>query len=144
MTYARLLPLSGWKQGNHYCGKPYRMEKANRVRQNSSWVPATDIYNTEDSYLFKMEVPGFSKEDVNIEFQDGVLTIKGEHKPQVESDDITHHFLERKTSSFSRSFQLPKSVDGSKIEATMTRGMLEVKIAKPEEKKPKSIDIKFN
>jgi HSP20 family protein len=145
MTYARLSPQSGRKCGNHYHGVPYNSKSEEKRNQNiSSWVPATDIYNTEDSYLFKLEVPGFAKEAVNIEFKDGILTIKGELNETIESDDNKYHWTERKTGSFSRSFRLPKSVDGSTIEATMSRGILEVKVAKPEEKKPQSIDIKSN
>lgn len=109
-----------------------------------SWKPATDIIDTESDYILKMEVPGFSKDDMNIEFKDSILSVSGEVKQQEDSEDISYHWTERHKGSFSRSFRFPRSIDGKRIDAKLKDGILELKVAKPEESKPRNIEIKFN
>jgi HSP20 family protein len=107
----------------------------------ASWYPATDIFETKDDYVFKLELPGLSKEDINIEFSDNTLSIKGERKEEKEVKKENYHRIESYTGTFSRSFNLPKNVDANKINATMKDGILELRIAKAEEKKTKAIPI---
>jgi HSP20 family protein len=107
----------------------------------SSWYPTTDIYETKDDYVFKLELPGLSKEDINIEFNDNTLSIKGERKEEKEVKKENYHRLESYSGTFSRSFNIPKNVDPNKINATMKDGILELRIAKAEEKKTKAIPI---
>ena len=109
-----------------------------------SWKPATDIIDTKDDYVLKMEVPGFNKEDMNIEFKDSILSVSGEVKQKEDSEDMSYHWTERQKGRFSRSFRLPRNVDGKKIDAKLKDGILELKVAKPEETKPKSIDIQLS
>lgn len=109
-----------------------------------SWKPATDIIDTKEDYILKIEVPGFSKDDMNIEFKDSILSVSGEAKQMEDSEDQSYHWTERRSGGFSRSFRFPKNVDGKKIDAKLKDGILELKVAKPEETKPKSIEIQFN
>jgi len=106
-----------------------------------SWYPAVDIFDTKDEYVFKLEVPGLSKEDVNVEFHNHVLTIKGEKKEDREIKKENYHRIESFSGSFSRSFTLPKNADAGKIDASMKNGILELRIAKAEETKAKAIPI---
>lgn len=106
-----------------------------------SWYPATDIYETKEEYVFKLEVPGLAKEDVNVEFNNNVLSIKGEKKEEKEVKKENYHRVESYKGTFSRSFTLPKDVDAAKIAASMKDGILELRVAKAEEKKAKSISI---
>ena len=105
------------------------------------WYPATDIYETEDGYVFKLEVPGLKKEEINIEFNENTLSIKGEKKEENEVKKEDYHRVESCSGTFSRSFALPHTIDHKKIDAKMKNGVLELRVAKAEEKKPKTITI---
>lgn len=107
----------------------------------ASWYPTTDIFETKDDYVLKLEVPGLSKEDVNIEFCNNTLTIKGEKKEEKEVKKENYHRIESYCGSFSRLFNLPQNVDVKKINATMKDGILELRIAKAEQKKATAIPI---
>ena len=107
----------------------------------TSWYPAADIYETKDDYVFKLEVPGLSKDDINIECNGNTLSIKGEKKEEKEVEKENYHRIESYCGTFSRSFNLPKNVDPNKTNANMKDGILELRIAKAEEKKTKAIPI---
>lgn len=107
-----------------------------------SWYPVTDIFETKDDYVFKMEVPGLAKDEINIEFSDNSLHVKGERKETKEVERENYHRIESWAGSFSRSFSLPRDTDAAKINAEMKNGILELRIAKAEEKKAKAIPIK--
>jgi len=106
-----------------------------------SWKPSTDIYDTKENIVLKMDLPGVSKEDVNVEFKDNALTITGERKNGKKEDDSCLCASERASGKFSRSFRFPANIDGAKIDASMKDGILELRIAKPEERKPRIIPI---
>lgn len=106
-----------------------------------SWYPATDIFETKDDYVFKLEVPGLSKEDVNVEFHENILSIKGEKKVEKEVNEENYHRIESFSGSFSRSFTLPRNANPEKIKASLKDGVLELRVSKAEEKKSKAITI---
>jgi len=105
------------------------------------WCPLTDIYETEEEYIFKVELPGMDKKDINIEVKDDVLWIRGERREDMDANKDNYHRIESRSGKFSRSFRLPRGIDQEKIKASMKNGILELKVAKPEEKKPKAISI---
>jgi HSP20 family protein len=107
----------------------------------TSWYPAADIYETKNDYVFKLEIPGLSKEDINIECNGNTLSIKGEKKEETEVKKENYHRIESYCGTFARSFNLPKNVNPNKIDAAMKDGILELRIAKAEEKKTKAIPI---
>ncbi len=109
----------------------------------NSWSPSTDIYKTKDDYVFKLEIPGMNKDDIQIEFNNDTLTIKGDRKEEKEINKEDYHRTERCCGSFSRSFNLPKNVDEKNIDASMKDGILELRIPKKEEAKIKAIPIKI-
>lgn len=104
--------------------------------------PAVDIKETPKEYLVRVEVPGISKKDIEIEISDNILTIKGERKFEKEEKGESYHRVERSYGSFCRSFTLPTQVASDKIEANFKDGLLDIKIPKAEEKIPKKIEIK--
>jgi len=108
-----------------------------------SWSPTTDIFETKDEYILKLEVPGISKDDIQIEFNQDTLTVKGERKEEKEVNKDNYHRIERCCGSFSRSYTLPKNVDEKKIDASMKDGILELQIPKQEESKTKTLPIKI-
>ena len=107
----------------------------------SSSYPVTNIYETKDNYVFKLEVPGLNKDDLNIEFNDNILTVKGERKDETKVNRDDYHRFESYCGTFSRSFSVPRDVDTKKIEANLKGGILELQLKKAEEKKAKAIPI---
>ncbi len=105
------------------------------------WNPVADIYETKEAYVFKVELPGISKEDIKVELTGDNLTIKGERKEEKEVKKDDYHRVERFSGSFLRSFRLPKNADAQNMKATMKEGILELKIPKSEESKSKAIPI---
>lgn len=107
---------------------------------SGAWVPPVDVAETQDKILVRAEVPGVRQEDIQIEFENGLLTIRGERKIE-KSEGLTWHRVERVYGNFSRSFTLPRTVDPEKITATYREGILEIEVPKREEAKPKNIRI---
>jgi HSP20 family protein len=105
------------------------------------WVPPVDLVEAEDHFVLKADLPGLSEEDVSIEVQDGSLTISGERKAEHEERTRGWYRIERAFGSFNRSLTLPDGVDADRIEASFSHGVLEVRIPKPEERKPRRIEI---
>jgi HSP20 family protein len=105
------------------------------------WAPAVDLLEREHSLVLRADLPGLKEDDVQIEVRDNVLTISGERQAESEDSEQGYYRIERAFGSFSRSLTLPDGVDADKIEAHFEDGVLEVKIPKPEERKPKRISI---
>jgi HSP20 family protein len=109
--------------------------------QNERWVPAMDLAEAEDHFVLKADLPGLSEDDVAIEIQDNTLTISGERKAESERTEGGWHRVERLFGRFSRSLALPEGVDADGVTASFDKGVLEVRIPKPEERKPRRISI---
>ena len=112
-----------------------------RERESRRWVPQMDLVEAEDHFVLKADLPGLDEGDVSIEVQDGTLTISGERKAEHESRERGWYRIERSFGSFSRSLTLPDRVDPDGISASFDRGVLEVRIPKPEEHKPRRVEI---
>ena len=107
---------------------------------SGTWVPPVDVAETQDRILVRAEVPGMKQEDISIEFENGLLTLRGDRKLE-KAEGVTWHRVERIYGNFSRSFTLPRSVDPERISATYREGILEIEVPKREEAKPKHIKI---
>jgi HSP20 family protein len=105
------------------------------------WVPAMDLVEHDDHFLLRADLPGLTENDVNIELNDGSLTISGERRAEHARQERGFYRLERQFGPFSRTLTLPDGIDGGQIEASFTNGVLEVWIPKPEERKPRRIPI---
>jgi HSP20 family protein len=105
------------------------------------WMPAMDLVETEDHFVLRADLPGLSEENVNIEVEDRVLTISGERKAEHETTKEGYHRVERAFGAFSRSLTLPEGIDPEAVSASFDRGVLEVRIPKPEQRKPRKISI---
>ena len=107
-----------------------------------SWMPAVDIFETNDrEYVLKAELPDMKREDINITFDSGVLTLIGERKPEFDDTQGTFHRSERAYGRFSRSFTLPATVDANRISASYKEGVLTIRVPQREEAKPKQIAV---
>jgi HSP20 family protein len=105
------------------------------------WVPAMDLVETEDHFVLRADLPGMGQDDVRIELEDNVLTLSGERKAEHREREEGFYRVERAFGSFSRSLTLPKGVDADAVAATFDNGVLEVRIPKPEQVKPRRISI---
>jgi HSP20 family protein len=112
-----------------------------QTEQARRWVPPVDLVEAEDHFVLKADLPGLSEGDVNIEVQDGTLTISGERKAEHEQREKGWYRIERSFGHFSRSLTLPDGVDPDRIAASFNTGVLEIRIPKPEERKPRRIAI---
>jgi HSP20 family protein len=105
------------------------------------WVPAMDLVEVGDALVLRADLPGLRREDVNIEVKDGILTVSGERKDEHEEKADGYYRVERTFGSFSRTLTLPKGIEAEGIAADFADGVLEVKIPKPEDRKPHRIQI---
>jgi HSP20 family protein len=105
------------------------------------WAPPVDISERKDAYVLTVELPGVKVEDLEIAFQDGLLTIQGARSLAQDSADEQFHVLERRYGLFRRSITLPLHVQADAIEASTEDGVLQVVVPKVEEAKPKRIEI---
>lgn len=108
-----------------------------------AWHPAVDILENEKEIIIKAELPGIDLSDVSIEIADNLLTIKGERRFERDTKKENYHRVERSYGSFLRSFTLPGTVDQTKINAKLKDGILEVKLPKTENLKPKQIPVEI-
>jgi HSP20 family protein len=115
-----------------------------RASESLGWTPATDIYEDEEGLTLKFELAGVEPKDVDVRFENGVLTIKGERKLEKEEKKENYHRVELSYGAFNRSFSLPLTVDADKIEAESKVGVLVIHLPKKAEAKPKSIQVKVN
>ena len=118
-----------------------------RVKPTSNtgvWYPPVDILESKDSYLLRAEVPGMKKEDFHVEVKERTLTLSGERKADERSNGVKYHSVERLAGKFTRVFSLPKTVKDDGIEATYRDGILEIRVPKLEEAKPRQIEITVN
>jgi HSP20 family protein len=105
------------------------------------WAPAVDVEETPDHLVFRAELPGMSREAIDVELEDGVLTIQGEKKEEEREENAQGLLYERRWGTFTRRFTLPRAVDANSITATYNNGILTVRVPKAEEAKGRKIEI---
>jgi len=106
-------------------------------------TPNADIRETKDDVVLSLELPGLSKEEVNLSVENGILTISGERKAAHDEKD-QYHLQECCYGKFTRRFTLGEEIDAEKISAKMDKGILEVTLGRKEAVKPKKIDVKIH
>lgn len=120
---------------------PSRVEPSRELLTMADWTPSVDISETDTAYVIKGEIPGVNKEDVKINIEAGMITIRGERKQEKEEKDKKFHRIERSYGSFMRSFRLPDNVDETAVKAEFKDGMINVTLPKSAKTKAKSIDV---
>jgi HSP20 family protein len=124
---------------NTFFDQPSQAGRSNGTTRR--WLPPMDLVEAADHYVLRADLPGLADEDVNIQLEDNVLTISGERKAEHQDQQDGYYRLERAFGSFTRSLTLPDGVDPNTVEAHFDRGVLEIRIPKPEQKKPKTVQI---
>ena len=105
------------------------------------WNPKVDLYEKDDNFVIKAELPGVVKKDITIDLKDRILTLSGERSYDNDVKEENYYRRERSYGKFQRAFTLPADVDSDKIKAEFKDGVLQVEVPKPEEQKPKQVTI---
>ena len=119
-------------------GHPGAVARGERV-----WAPLVDMYETKEDVVLSFELPAVSEKDVNVSITGDLLTVKGERRFDQELNEESYHRLERVYGKFERTVQLPMPVQPDKVKATYRDGMLQVKLPKAEEVKPRETKIEL-
>ena len=146
--------LTRWEPLREFATMQDRMHRMNRLFRESyspespeealtttSFAPPVDIYEDEHNITLKLEVPGIDEKDIDVRIEGNTLTVHGERKIEKEEKEENFRRVERQYGSFTRSFTLPSSVDLSQVSADYAQGVLNIKLAKKAEAKPKQIKV---
>ena len=115
-----------------------------RSTESYGWTPAVDVFEDVEGVTFKFDLPEVDAKDVDVRFEDGVLTVRGQRKLEREDKRESYHRIERSYGVFARSFTLPATLDSEKVTAEQKNGVLRIFVPKRAEAKPKSISVKVN
>ncbi|HEX6581725.1 MAG TPA: Hsp20/alpha crystallin family protein [Actinomycetota bacterium] len=115
---------------------------AGRAFSRDTWVPALDVRESQDRFDVTVDLPGLDPDDVNVTFEDGMLSITGKREFSAEDRGETWHRIERSFGTFARSMRLPQTADTERIEATFDKGVLTVSVPKTEQAKPRTIEVR--
>ena len=127
---------------NRFLDDPFfRIGRMDEDANLGRWNPAVDLYEKDDHFEIKAELPGVDKNDIKVDLKDRVLTLSGERTSDNEVKEENYYRKERSYGKFQRVFTLPADVDSDKITAEFKAGVLRVEVPKPEEKKAKQVTI---
>jgi HSP20 family protein len=126
---------------NRLFGRTFTGGESLRPSAAGAWMPAMDVFETEDTIVAKLELPGIEPNDVEVAVEDSTLTVSGRREFETETNEENYHRVERRYGSFSRSIALPQTADVEKVSARFDKGVLEISVPKAERAKPKKIEI---
>jgi HSP20 family protein len=110
-------------------------------RSSQSWIPTADVWEAENAIVYAFDLPGVSEEQISVELDDGALTITAEREREQTVDDGRYFRFERRFGTFTRTIGVPQGVTEDSVTATYKNGVLEVHVAKPEQPKPRKIQV---
>jgi HSP20 family protein len=117
-------------------------ERALGRDRQTPWMPAMDVYETDEKLVVTLELPGLSASDVDVQVEDSTLTINGKREFSNEVNEEHYHRIERRYGQFSRAVTLPPQVDAGRVDARFEDGVLTVEVPKTEKAKPKKIEVR--
>ena len=119
-------------------------DRAYRTGESVGWTPSCDIYEDAEGVTLRFELAGVEPKDVDVRFENGVLTVRGERKLEAEDKRENYHRIERSYGTFTRSFSLPGTLDPERIKAETKNGVLSITLPKKAEAKPRAIQVKVS
>jgi HSP20 family protein len=122
-------------------GRLFGMLREGNGQAARSWVPALDVWETDNEIIYAFDLPGIPEDEISVEFEDGSLTVSAERERKHEVSDDRYYRFERHFGTFSRTIGLPQGVSEKDLSADYSNGVLEVHVRKPEETKPRRIQI---
>lgn len=146
------MQLIKWRPRNDIFGFPHHLNnffddffypklKSPDTEKTWLWNPVVDVYEEEDNFVIKAELPGVSKDGITVDVKDRILTIKGERSADNEVKEDRYYRRERVYGHFERTFNLPADVNPDAVKAQYTDGVLKVTVPKPETQKPRQITV---
>ena len=142
--------LTRWEPFREFSTLQDRMNRLFRETQgntqddsltSSNFAPAVDVYEDEHNVTLKIEVPGIDEKDIDVRIENNTLTVHGERKIEKEEKEENYRRVERQYGSFTRTFNLPPTVDAEKVQADYDKGVLKITLPKKAEAKPKQIKV---
>jgi len=142
--------LTRWEPFREFSTLQDRMNRLFRETQgntqddsltSSNFAPAVDVYEDEHNVTLKIEVPGIDEKDIDVRIENNTLTVHGERKIEKEEKEENYRRVERQYGSFTRTFNLPPTVDPEKVQADYDKGVLKITLPKKAEAKPKQIKV---
>jgi len=140
-TLVRWEPFRDIAQMQSEMGRLFDGLFESRGRGSEGWIPALDVWETENDIVYAFDLPGLAESEISIEVADDTLTVTGERRRSTEEQGERFFRFERRYGSFSRAVGLPAGLDESKIAASYANGVLEVRVPKPAEAKPRRIQL---
>ena len=119
-------------------------DRAYRTGESVGWTPSCDIYEDAEGVTLRFELAGVEPKDVDVRFENGVLTVRGERKLESDEKRANYHRIERSYGTFTRSFSLPGTLDPERIKAEAKNGVLSITLPKKAEAKPRAIQVKVS
>lgn len=141
MAITRYEPWGLLNQLQKELERAYDVEGGEGSIATAEWAPAVDIKEDEDKFVIQADIPGVKPEEIDINMEDGVITIKGEKETEAKTENEGYKRVERTYGSFYRRFSLPDTADPDAISAKSKLGVLEITIPKREAVKPKKINV---
>jgi HSP20 family protein len=126
---------------NRLFGRTFAGGESMRPTATGAWMPAMDVFETEDEIVAKLELPGIEPNEVEVQVEDSTLTVSGKREFSSETNEENYHRVERRYGAFTRSIALPQTADVEKVAAKFDKGVLTVEVPKVERAKPKKIEI---
>jgi HSP20 family protein len=127
---------------NRLFGRTFAGSEMTRRSGAGTWMPALDVFETEDKLVAKMDLPGIDPKEVEVSVEDSTLTVSGKREFTSEVDEENYHRIERRYGAFARSIALPTTADAESVEASFDGGVLTIDIPKTEKGRPKRIEVK--
>jgi len=122
-------------------GRLLGMFREGNGQADRSWVPALDVWETDEAYVYAFDLPGITEDKISVEFEDGMLTVSADRERTEQTEGDKFYRYERRFGTFSRTLGLPQGVKDEDISAKHENGVLEIRVRKPEEVKPRKIQI---
>jgi HSP20 family protein len=127
---------------NRLFGRTFSGSEMTRRSGAGNWMPALDVFETEDKLVATMDLPGIDPKEVEVSVEDSNLVVTGSREFTQETDEQNYHRIERRYGTFARSIALPTTADAEKVEASFDKGVLTIDIPKTERARPKKIEVK--
>lgn len=144
MKRSNVFPWAGFGELEQQLERLINPSTAPGQSQGATWMPPVDIHETEEAYTLVADLPGMKKEDISVNIVEDRVTLKGSRKREERHEEKGYRRYERAEGTFERSFRINGGVDAAKVEATFENGVLTVKLPKPEETKPRQIEVKVS
>lgn len=133
--------LAAQDEMNHVLDTVLGRRPRGAYRREATWVPRVDVYEGQDAFVIRAELPGMRQDEIEVSIHKNILTLRGERKPDAKVKEENYHRRERFTGPFHRSLSLSSAVDTAGVKAVYRDGVLEIRLPKKDEARPRTIKV---